>query len=82
MKTDGIFDREGMKKVLALLTGAAAAAAATILLIAIFAFMVRNALEQGRQSMVADGLTMSRYPSYVHQCHLLFCRRFFLREKK
>ena len=29
--------------------------------------MVRNALEQGRQSMVADGLTMSRYPSYVHQ---------------
>ena len=30
-------------------------------------FMVRNALEQGRQSMVADGLTMSRYPSYVHQ---------------
>ena len=40
MKTDGIFDREGMKKVLALLTGAAAAAAATILLIAIFAFIM------------------------------------------
>ena len=30
-------------------------------------FMVKNALEKGRQSMVADGLTMSRYPSYIHQ---------------
>ncbi len=30
-------------------------------------YMVRNAMEQGRQSMVADGITMSRYPSYIHQ---------------
>ncbi|MEA4808931.1 alpha-L-rhamnosidase-related protein [Macellibacteroides fermentans] len=30
-------------------------------------FMVKNALEQGRQSIVADGITMSRYPSYLHQ---------------
>ncbi|MDR1402240.1 MAG: alpha-L-rhamnosidase N-terminal domain-containing protein [Tannerellaceae bacterium] len=30
-------------------------------------YMVKNALEQGRQSIVADGLTMSRYPSGVHQ---------------
>lgn len=30
-------------------------------------FMVKNALEQGRQSVVADGITMSRYPSSVHQ---------------
>jgi hypothetical protein len=29
--------------------------------------MVRNAIEQGRQSMVADGLTMSRYPTDIHQ---------------
>ena len=29
--------------------------------------MVKNALEQGRQSMTADGLTMSRYPTYSHQ---------------
>ena len=30
-------------------------------------YMVRNALEQGRQSIVADGITMSRYPSGLHQ---------------
>lgn len=30
-------------------------------------FMVKNAIEQGRQSMVADGITMSRYPSNLHQ---------------
>ena len=30
-------------------------------------YMVKNALEQGRQSMVAEGITMSRYPSSVHQ---------------
>lgn len=30
-------------------------------------FMVKNAIEQGKQSMVAEGITMSRYPSYVHQ---------------
>ncbi|MDF9830706.1 alpha-L-rhamnosidase C-terminal domain-containing protein [Parabacteroides sp. PF5-6] len=30
-------------------------------------YMVKNALEQGRQSMVADGITMSRYPSAIHQ---------------
>lgn len=30
-------------------------------------YMVKNALEQGRQSMIADGITMSRYPSYVNQ---------------
>ncbi len=30
-------------------------------------WLVKNALEQGRQSMVADGLTMSRYPSNLHQ---------------
>ena len=29
--------------------------------------MVRNLLEQGRQSMTADGLTMSRYPSHLAQ---------------
>lgn len=31
------------------------------------AYMVKNAIEQGRQSIVADGITMSRYPSSVHQ---------------
>ena len=30
-------------------------------------YMVKNVLEQGRQSMVADGITMSRYPSGLHQ---------------
>lgn len=30
-------------------------------------YMVKNALEQGRQSMVADGITMSRYPSSTQQ---------------
>lgn len=30
-------------------------------------FMVKNAIEQGRQSIVADGITMSRYPSSLHQ---------------
>lgn len=30
-------------------------------------YMVRNAIEQGRQSIVADGITMSRYPSGLHQ---------------
>lgn len=30
-------------------------------------YMVKNALEQGRQSMIADGITMSRYPSYINQ---------------
>lgn len=30
-------------------------------------FLVKNALEQGRQSIVADGITMSRYPSGLHQ---------------
>lgn len=30
-------------------------------------YMVKNAIEQGRQSMVMDGITMSRYPSSVHQ---------------
>ena len=31
------------------------------------AYMVKNAIEQGRQSVVADGITMSRYPvSYTH----------------
>lgn len=30
-------------------------------------YMVKNAMEQGRQSMVADGITMSRYPSAIHQ---------------
>ncbi|MDD4921963.1 MAG: alpha-L-rhamnosidase C-terminal domain-containing protein, partial [Bacteroidales bacterium] len=30
-------------------------------------YMVKNSLEQGRQSIVADGLTMSRYPSGVQQ---------------
>ena len=30
-------------------------------------YMVKNAIEQGRQSMVAEGITMSRYPSSVHQ---------------
>lgn len=30
-------------------------------------YMVKNALEQGRQSIVADGITMSRYPSSLHQ---------------
>lgn len=29
--------------------------------------MVKNAIEQGRQSVVADGITMSRYPSSIHQ---------------
>ncbi|MDR2499210.1 MAG: alpha-L-rhamnosidase N-terminal domain-containing protein [Tannerellaceae bacterium] len=28
---------------------------------------VRNAIEQGRQSIVPDGITMSRYPSGLHQ---------------
>lgn len=30
-------------------------------------YMVKNAIEQGRQSIVADGITMSRYPSALHQ---------------
>ena len=30
-------------------------------------FMVKHALEQGRRSIVADGITMSRYPSGLHQ---------------
>lgn len=30
-------------------------------------YMVKNAIEQGRQSVVADGITMSRYPSTLHQ---------------
>lgn len=30
-------------------------------------YMVKNALEQGRQSIIADGITMSRYPSGLHQ---------------
>ena len=30
-------------------------------------YMVKNAIEQGRQSMVMDGITMSRYPSALHQ---------------
>ncbi|MDD4515117.1 alpha-L-rhamnosidase C-terminal domain-containing protein [Massilibacteroides sp.] len=30
-------------------------------------YMVKNAIEQGRQSIVADGITMSRYPSNLHQ---------------
>ena len=30
-------------------------------------YMVKNAIEQGRQSIVADGITMSRYPSSLHQ---------------
>lgn len=29
--------------------------------------LVRNLIEQGRQSMVSDGITMSRYPSSIHQ---------------
>ena len=29
--------------------------------------MVKNVLEQGRQSIVPDGITMSRYPSGLHQ---------------
>lgn len=29
--------------------------------------MVRNLIEQGRQSMTADGLTMSRYPTHIMQ---------------
>jgi len=29
--------------------------------------MVKNAIEQGRQSVIADGITMSRYPSSLHQ---------------
>ncbi len=29
--------------------------------------MVKNAIEQGRQSIVMDGITMSRYPSGLHQ---------------
>ena len=32
-------------------------------------YMVKNAIEQGRQSMVAEGITMSRYPSSVHQLY-------------
>jgi hypothetical protein len=31
------------------------------------AYMVKHALEQGRQSIVPDGITMSRYPSGLHQ---------------
>ena len=31
------------------------------------AYMVKQALEQGRRSIVADGITMSRYPSGLHQ---------------
>ncbi|MDH6304167.1 alpha-L-rhamnosidase [Parabacteroides sp. PF5-5] len=30
-------------------------------------YMVKNAIEQGRQSIVAEGITMSRYPSALHQ---------------
>lgn len=30
-------------------------------------YMVRNALEQGRQSVCAEGITRSRYPAYVDQ---------------
>ncbi|MCD7973842.1 MAG: alpha-L-rhamnosidase N-terminal domain-containing protein [Candidatus Azobacteroides sp.] len=30
-------------------------------------YLVKNALEQGRQSIVADGITMSRYPSEMFQ---------------
>jgi hypothetical protein len=30
-------------------------------------FMVKQALEQGRRSIVPDGITMSRYPSGLHQ---------------
>ncbi|MDR1555507.1 MAG: glycoside hydrolase [Tannerellaceae bacterium] len=30
-------------------------------------YMVRHAIEQGRQSIVPDGITMSRYPSGLHQ---------------
>ena len=30
-------------------------------------YMARNAIEQGRQSIVSDGITMSRYPSGIHQ---------------
>lgn len=30
-------------------------------------FLVKNALEQGRQSISMDGITMSRYPSGLHQ---------------
>ena len=35
-------------------------------------YMVRNALEQGRQSIVADGITMSRYPSGIASVHFVF----------
>jgi hypothetical protein len=31
------------------------------------AYMVKQALEQGRRSIVPDGITMSRYPSSLHQ---------------
>ena len=30
-------------------------------------YMVKNAIEQGRRSIVPDGITMSRYPSGLHQ---------------
>lgn len=30
-------------------------------------YMLKNVLEQGRQSIIADGITMSRYPSGLHQ---------------
>ncbi|UYI75237.1 MAG: glycoside hydrolase [Bacteroides xylanisolvens] len=30
-------------------------------------YIVKNVLEQGRQSISADGITMSRYPSSLHQ---------------
>ncbi len=30
-------------------------------------YMVKNAIEQGRQSIALDGITMSRYPSGLHQ---------------
>lgn len=30
-------------------------------------YMVKNAIEQGKQSIIADGITMSRYPSGLHQ---------------
>ena len=29
--------------------------------------LVRNAIENGRQSIIADGITMSRYPTNLHQ---------------
>lgn len=31
------------------------------------AYLAKNAIEQGKQSVVADGITMSRYPTAMHQ---------------